>query len=493
MIFIPNSTIQIARERFHNLFPVPYCLEEGYFEKQINDTVHIHEGDLITDNLNLDYIDESPKLIIVTGSLLVNRLIWNEESDYGIHMIVLGDIRTHNIAVGGQNITIFGNVIVENIVCGNYNHGNMMVKGDIQAKVIVANDYSFECYGEFVGIKMGWSFYSKKYGFLMENDFDEWDLVFKDTVLDEDGFDFEKFLKALLNEENILLESPQEIVDCTDYAYLLKHILSSKILPKTDPYFLKGTNYVMKVYEGFLDLYTPDEITFRYSLQLDELAIEKFESEEIRFKKLEHFPVYLTRKANRFLASAFEDFHLRENKVSNLLTFYPEFLSYFRPFLSENQYKKLWERISLAIQNPVLYTNLYAEDCKNNGIDFHALHLHFVAFSDAMVEYKLGVFVHEKKSLQEGLDVVLDLPLVNQVKYNIEYLNLKWGRKLFAFYPNLLLFNEIMPSGIGFRICAIPHVRKEEILFFLVDDRPKVIEKLNEYLQLFEMNYFQIK
>ncbi|WP_245237821.1 hypothetical protein [Paenibacillus etheri] len=53
-----------------------------------------------------------------------------------------------NIAVGGQEIYVSGNLMIEEILCGSYNHGETIVKGDLSAAVLVQDDeYSFKVDG----------------------------------------------------------------------------------------------------------------------------------------------------------------------------------------------------------------------------------------------------------------------------------------------------------------------------------------------------------
>ncbi|EPY13654.1 MULTISPECIES: hypothetical protein [Paenibacillus] len=46
--------------------------------------------------------------------------------------MVTGNLRAKNIAVGGQEIYVSGNLMIE--LCGSYNHGESIVQGDLTVK-----------------------------------------------------------------------------------------------------------------------------------------------------------------------------------------------------------------------------------------------------------------------------------------------------------------------------------------------------------------------
>ncbi|WP_138185993.1 hypothetical protein [Paenibacillus alvei] len=48
--------------------------------------------------------------------------------------MVTGNLRAKNIAVGGQEIYVSGNLMIEEILCGSYNHGETIVQGDLTVK-----------------------------------------------------------------------------------------------------------------------------------------------------------------------------------------------------------------------------------------------------------------------------------------------------------------------------------------------------------------------
>jgi len=112
-----------------------------------------YEGDLTLPSLNLDWEEPFPQqkeviIIFIDGNLTVDKL-YNKETDGAIGLVVTGNLSAKNIAVGGQEIYVSGNLMIEEIVCGSYNHGETIVKGDLSAAVLVQDDeYRFKVDGQ---------------------------------------------------------------------------------------------------------------------------------------------------------------------------------------------------------------------------------------------------------------------------------------------------------------------------------------------------------
>ncbi|MEK5280746.1 MULTISPECIES: hypothetical protein [Paenibacillus] len=111
-----------------------------------------YEGDLTLPSLNLDWEQPFPQqkeviIIFIEGNFTVDNL-YNKETDGAIGLLVTGNLSAKNIAVGGQEIYVSGNLMIEEILCGSYNHGETIVKGDLSAAVLVQDDeYSFKVDG----------------------------------------------------------------------------------------------------------------------------------------------------------------------------------------------------------------------------------------------------------------------------------------------------------------------------------------------------------
>lgn len=108
--------------------------------------VTLVEGDATFDAINLDapaQFDDTCWIHVFTGNLTVTGAIYNENTDGAHGLVVLGNLRAKNIAFGGQETYVRGNVIVEELLCGSYNHGEMKVDGNVSAKLLISDDYRF--------------------------------------------------------------------------------------------------------------------------------------------------------------------------------------------------------------------------------------------------------------------------------------------------------------------------------------------------------------
>lgn len=103
-----------------------------------------YEGDLTLPFLNLDWEQPFPQqkeviIIFIDGNFTVDNL-YNKETDGAIGLMVIGNLNAKNIIVGGQEIYVSGNLLIEEILCGSYNHGETIVKGNLSTAVLVQDD-----------------------------------------------------------------------------------------------------------------------------------------------------------------------------------------------------------------------------------------------------------------------------------------------------------------------------------------------------------------
>jgi tetratricopeptide (TPR) repeat protein len=114
--------------------------------------IAVCEANLTLADLDLDYPEdfsgEEPVGFLIVGDLTVTGNISNEDTDGARSLVVLGDLHAGNIAVGGQELYVRGNVVVDGVYCGYYNHGESFVDGDVAARLLIADDYSFHIGGE---------------------------------------------------------------------------------------------------------------------------------------------------------------------------------------------------------------------------------------------------------------------------------------------------------------------------------------------------------
>ena len=109
-----------------------------------NEIAAYYEGDLTLPFLDLDWGKPFPEqentiTIFIDGNFTVDNL-YNAGTDGAIGLTVMGNLTAKNIAVGGQEIYVHGHLKVEGILSGSYNHGETIVKGNLNATVLVQDD-----------------------------------------------------------------------------------------------------------------------------------------------------------------------------------------------------------------------------------------------------------------------------------------------------------------------------------------------------------------
>ena len=124
-------------------------------EDMSNEYAAFYEGNAVTENINLDFFNldislndeslrESIGLIVITGNLRAKNIM-NAETDGAVSLIVLGNLEADNIAVGGQEIYVCGDLLVHDLYWGDYNHGELQAEGHVAARVFMATDeYHFD-------------------------------------------------------------------------------------------------------------------------------------------------------------------------------------------------------------------------------------------------------------------------------------------------------------------------------------------------------------
>jgi hypothetical protein len=126
----------------------PFSLFD-YYKDHKNELVKVVEQDTVLADLPLDLVPNDATIAyIFMGNLTVLGAIWNENTEGAISMMVFKNLKARNIAVGGQEIYVKGNLDVEELLCGSYNHGTMTVKGDVKACYILDDDYTFTLEGK---------------------------------------------------------------------------------------------------------------------------------------------------------------------------------------------------------------------------------------------------------------------------------------------------------------------------------------------------------
>ncbi|MDO7887118.1 hypothetical protein [Hymenobacter cheonanensis] len=116
-----------------------------------DEPVLVYASDTVLESLNLDFSTQEVEhvfLILVEGNLQVKTFIYNNNTDGATGLVILGDLRASTMLVGGQEIYVTGNIAVEELFWGDYNHGSLRVLSDASVTVFAAVDYDVQINGE---------------------------------------------------------------------------------------------------------------------------------------------------------------------------------------------------------------------------------------------------------------------------------------------------------------------------------------------------------
>jgi hypothetical protein len=105
---------------------------------------------LYNDHTKLDYLDlefydqyDDYTTIIVNGDLHVKGNVFNENTDGALSLFVLGNLYARNVLVGGQVIYVKGDISVDEVLIGSYNHGDLYCYAQVSCPLIIDDDYHF--------------------------------------------------------------------------------------------------------------------------------------------------------------------------------------------------------------------------------------------------------------------------------------------------------------------------------------------------------------
>ena len=85
-------------------------------------------------------VPHAPFLILVDGDLRIDGALTSADTDGTTHLIVTGNAHLHNAVVGGQLVYVQGALQVNALLWGHYNHGDLRVRGGLQARVALFTD-----------------------------------------------------------------------------------------------------------------------------------------------------------------------------------------------------------------------------------------------------------------------------------------------------------------------------------------------------------------
>jgi len=118
-----------------------------YGNLENNSSFLLIDGDFETENIDLDapfishenrnqyysaYLKQESALAIIINGNFTAQNIYNHDTDGAMGLIVLGNLKAYNMLVGGQEIYVQNNFNVKELFWGDYNHGDLTVKGKIR-------------------------------------------------------------------------------------------------------------------------------------------------------------------------------------------------------------------------------------------------------------------------------------------------------------------------------------------------------------------------
>lgn len=245
-----------------------------YYKQDAEDTkVAFYDGDLQLASLELDWRNEDSDeadvaIIFINGSLTVTGNIVNENTDGAVSLMIMGDLYANNIAVGGQEIYVVGNVTVKEVFCGSYNHGETKIKGNLTTAVLIEDDYRclvegekrVECYFDGVG----------EYATYQGLSLSIRDVLVDEALLEREEWNLSGFsfvcLQALLKEGNRPLKNYEKFMqnkskeiqsyfaDCRNSEETIAKLTASILMPEDDiSYDLEENGVSFTVKKAHLD------------------------------------------------------------------------------------------------------------------------------------------------------------------------------------------------------------------------------------------------
>jgi hypothetical protein len=106
-------------------------------------------GDLEIDDEGL--AEHGITTIAVFGDLTVNGRLINADSDGGPFLFVDGNLIAGQIEKGGASFIILGSVACRGVVFCDYNHGALLIGGDLSGEAIITCDQEVHAGGEIRG------------------------------------------------------------------------------------------------------------------------------------------------------------------------------------------------------------------------------------------------------------------------------------------------------------------------------------------------------
>jgi hypothetical protein len=132
------STSQFVKfSEIRHLLPADCnTIRYSIYDNDSDGLILFYDGDTQLESIDLEYhdnVETQYQTILIRGNLTVSNYIYTSETDGSIGLIVLGNLTAKNIITGGQEIYVQGSLVVNELFWGDYNHGDLTVKGDATA------------------------------------------------------------------------------------------------------------------------------------------------------------------------------------------------------------------------------------------------------------------------------------------------------------------------------------------------------------------------
>lgn len=164
--------------------------------------VRIYEGDTVLNeflDLHNLYYEQNIAGIVVNGHLTVNAPVIDFELDtYSSFLLVNGSLQCKRLATGCAEIIVKGDLTVADVMVAYYNHGNVLISGDLHGELLIIDDHGATVKGKINAATYcrGWQ--------IPAADYTDWKKILLPEVaaqlLDEDNYLFAgdvRFLQLL--------------------------------------------------------------------------------------------------------------------------------------------------------------------------------------------------------------------------------------------------------------------------------------------------------
>ncbi len=134
----------LTEEKFKNkINAIEYigelCDNQLYIEKVIYIEGNYEVNGNFT-NENITELEEEADFLFIGGNLVVNGN-FNPDEETFPNILIMGNLVAKNIQNGEELIVINGDVKVENMIYGSYNHGGIKINGKTSTKYLINYDH----------------------------------------------------------------------------------------------------------------------------------------------------------------------------------------------------------------------------------------------------------------------------------------------------------------------------------------------------------------